>query len=688
MSGFCLLVTIVVTIVVDCSAQSTTSSNLRATVSDAVISHTSILPDISFDGNSEWQFPKAHNVTRNGYNKTTTEVCFPGLSSSILSVSLQLNASALLATMISAGHSTVYFVGMEKIHDLVPGSADYMTAKMKVEASNGWYLATIMDTTYQGIWAQSDVLISRDNLRGAATVTVEFQIQQAKGVMCCALPQLSFSLPPPVFVYPFPSFADNNTVIFDLSLQHDHGGMQAASQHKWTSDSVAFNPNLLSANAQFANVGFGFEDERVQDLLRWLQLPQLRFPGGTIGNYYNWKNDSLYNDQWARSTYWIKQCIDRGFNFGFDGYAKGMRDTNASSVLMFNVIEDSVQLSTARLADRLTHLQNGIDWIELGNENYFPSQGQGHVNHSDVASYIAFTKQLSSALRQMLAQHPRQRSSATGATKTGIAVNVDASNWAAGTWNLQLANQSYYDGCVVHPYVRVSGSFFNAETVVDILTASTHMRGYFDQYKVHFPHTPALLTEWGILGTTIPTFVSTIGRASQFIGTILSLATSPASGVDIVQAGIHILYATNTSDSALFTFDSSANHTVATPTGVWYKKMVDTLIGTDVVPVRAVRVPLLTAATPGVNAFAVETPTSVRVVLVNKLDVVANVSVTSGARDMAHAWTLDVLHEDPMAWPLTPLPLVRALTMQHGCLYPPSCDDCSAWYRQYASCDC
>ena len=51
-----------------------------------------------------------------------------------------------------------------------------------------------------------------------------------------------------------------------------------------------------------------------------------------------------------------------------------MRATNATSVLMFNVIEDGAQLSAERLADRLTHLQNGIDWIELGNENYYPEQ--------------------------------------------------------------------------------------------------------------------------------------------------------------------------------------------------------------------------------------------------------------------------------------------------------------------------
>lgn len=36
------------------------------------------LPDVSFDGNDQWQFPAVHNMTRNGYNKTSTEVCFSG----------------------------------------------------------------------------------------------------------------------------------------------------------------------------------------------------------------------------------------------------------------------------------------------------------------------------------------------------------------------------------------------------------------------------------------------------------------------------------------------------------------------------------------------------------------------------------------------------------------------------------
>ena len=103
------------------------------------------------------------------------------------------------------------------------------------------------------------------------------------------------------------------------------------------------------------------------------------------------------------------------------------------------------------------------------------TQGQGHVNNSNPASYIAFTKQVASALRAVLAQHPRGKLPSTGASNTRIAVNVDATNWAAGSWNLKLANQSFYDGCVVHPYVGVAGGVFNAETVVVLLTASTTM---------------------------------------------------------------------------------------------------------------------------------------------------------------------------------------------------------------------
>lgn len=59
-----------------------------------------------------------------------------GMPSSILSTSLTLNASALLETMIDTGHNTLYFVGMEVIHDLIPGSVGYMTAKMKVSTCN------------------------------------------------------------------------------------------------------------------------------------------------------------------------------------------------------------------------------------------------------------------------------------------------------------------------------------------------------------------------------------------------------------------------------------------------------------------------------------------------------------------------------------------------------------------------
>ena len=54
------------------------------------------------------------------------------------------------------------------------------------------------------------------------------------------------------------------------------------------------------------------------------------------------------------------------------------------------------------------------------------------------------------------------------------------------------------------------------------------------------------------------------------------------SEVNVVQAGIHILFGGGNNGFTLFSFDAATNATVATPTGVIYRKLVRTLVGSSI----------------------------------------------------------------------------------------------------------
>jgi hypothetical protein len=402
----------------------------------------------------------------------------------------------------------------------------------------------------------------------------------------------------------------------------------------------------------------------VQKLLRWLRLPSLRFPGGTVGNFYNWTTDKFYTQDVGCTAI---ETRDSNFEFGFAGYAEAMAATNASSVLLFDVIYDRVEDSVARLKARVPVLPR-IDWIELGNENYAIGQSCGQINPKGSspphgADYVAFTTKVAAGLR------------ASGvATIPPLAAPLVfwSAGWSAGGWNRALtsartdAGAPLYDGFVMHPYVGVKDEIFSAVTAGKMLEASGKMRSVLLEYANNTleQHRPLLLTEFGILGTATGTFVQALGEASMLMG-ILDLALNKRS-VNIVQAGIHILLAGSlTTPSALFAYDPESNATVATPTGVIWRKFVQVLAGSTLLGSEA-GVAALPSGAPGVDVQAVEgAGGEVSLLVVNKLGVDAalrtsNSLGTAETRAELKACGLEVFTQPALSWESWPLEQVDA----------------------------
>eukprot|EP00039_Didymoeca_costata_P004859 m.76654 g.76654 ORF g.76654 m.76654 type:complete len:623 (+) comp12571_c0_seq3:134-2002(+) len=571
------------------------------------------IPDISFD-TAPWHFPPNATTTK---TPNGTVLCLTGNANEYVKATVTLPLSALPWQVV--------FISDVILKDVVPGPQSFMDAKLKINANNNYYEASNIGSTFQYVWAGNAVVADHSALDGATNVTFEISIQQATGVFCSRSPRVLGELPPPEFSYPW-KLPQNTTIEFAVDTKSDGTTTQ-------------FNEYLLSCNSQFVNAGIGYEDKQVMDLLQWLGLRILRFPGGTVGNFYNWKTDQFYNDTWARPKF--SRAIAANFTFEYPGYAESMANLKMDSMLMFNVIEDDPEDSAMRLMARLKSLPN-IPWVELGNENYDPAQGGGNLNHSDPKAYIQLTKAMVAAMRKAAGSMGKQ--------SPLIAVNLEADNGYLSPWDKAILAENYYDGCIMHPYVVVPGAFYNLFTVAAILNASERMNNYFNLYETNFQDRPLILSEWGILGTNVGTFLQTLGQASQFM-LIMKLVST--GRLNVAEAGIHILYSSNTeSANALFSTHPATNNTVATPTGAWYKKMLEVFLDSSW------RVTELSAPTaldniPSLDALSVTTNNgTIAVVMVNKLntEIYVNASVNGECSNMKY--TLESFSDSPLSWNL------------------------------------
>ena len=364
-----------------------------------------------------------------------------------------------------------------------------------------------------------------------------------------------------------------------------------------------------------------------------------------MGNFYDWRTDSFYSDDGADRDGCTAISSERATDrdpFGFPGFAQAMHNTNSSVILMFNVIDDNVTESVARLKVRTPALPR-IDWIELGNENYGSPQSCGHINTKLTSppraeDYEAFTAKVVAGLRSSgLPRVPP------------VAAPLQAS-WVAGGWNSALTNSSVmYDGFVMHPYVGVDDAFFTPETAAKILLASGVMRADLLRFgEVAGKQRPLLLTEFGILGTTTGTFIQTLGQASMYMG-ILDLWRRRE--VNIVQAWIHILLAGSpSSPSALFAWDVEGNKTVATPTGVVWRKFVQVLENSVLLGVTSTTLQL-PGGTAAVDVVAVRgTVGGLSLLVVNKLGVAAEIRPASSVNAPHSVCGVEVFTMPALSW--------------------------------------
>lgn len=264
---------------------------------------------------------------------------------------------------------------------------------------------------------------------------------------------------------------------------------------------VPFNNALLGLNAHFfSDGGIGWGDPAVASLVDRAAPSVLRFPGGSVANWYDWRSDRLQTG-WAPERIVRDWGLGEGRGGGFSAYAGICRARGLDSIQVFNVLREDPASAAERLRAAIA-AGCRPRWIELGNENYDVLQQGGAV--SSAATYLAQVRRVRAALREVDPGIP-------------CSVNIDD---AGSAWTQELAaSPADFDAVTIHNYpylpqadptgIRLWLGALNADAWLDDEMGASHKL---------FPGKPLLLSEWGMIVPSAQSgsHLAALGGAAMF----------------------------------------------------------------------------------------------------------------------------------------------------------------------------
>lgn len=299
------------------------------------------------------------------------------------------------------------------------------------------------------------------------------------------------------------------TCCFQCNEAQDH----PAEQTNENSNANYFNRDLLAQSASHM-FQVTIPDEPLISKLKNLNIPALRFPGGTGSNFYHFygkgygfnkadfedvKNYPPYEKMIVR---WDKEqkFIEKGF--ASQNYAHRFADLalelECPIVLVMNMYSgtDDENLDLIRFFH-----EKGIEirGIEFGNENYFRSFSSVF---NSVHEYIDRCQKLSVKIKK---EFPSLKLALTAANPPFD--SYPALKERFEEWNTELAKHNFYDAIVVHFYIKSPScrkiddleEKFNCTKDNCVNYSEKWLSEGLDYFESVFSDKPIWLTEYNIL---------------------------------------------------------------------------------------------------------------------------------------------------------------------------------------------
>ena len=257
-----------------------------------------------------------------------------------------------------------------------------------------------------------------------------------------------------------------------------------------------FNTNMITGD-------YGYLDPDFVALTKTLAPKTLRFPGGTVGNFYHWQPGGFFENEMASTLNlklnqrnkgnYVKLQRRRNGKILFDDFMQLCNTLNITPVVVVNLWTGSPEESAAWVRYAKDKGYDVKHW-ELGNEYYLPH----YLNKYPTAgTYIKAAKKHAAAMKTV---NPDIKLSVCA---TPIAFHKEG--WLVKTqqrkWDEDLAaDASFFDAYSVHVYAYKAVRKKEIEEMRSYLMGWIHFAvpEALEYYQKLFPNKEMWITEWNI----------------------------------------------------------------------------------------------------------------------------------------------------------------------------------------------
>lgn len=270
-----------------------------------------------------------------------------------------------------------------------------------------------------------------------------------------------------------------------------------------TRDAQPLRQSLYGFNTNMMSGDYGYLDADFVELTKALAPKTLRFPGGTVGNFYHWQLGGFSEDEMASTLNprlnqrnkgnYVKLQRRRDGKILFDDFMQLCNTLKITPVVVVNLWTGSPEESAAwvRYAKDKGY---DIEHWELGNEYYLPH----YLNKYPTA--VTYVKEAKKHAAAMKAVNPDIKLSVCATPiafhKEGWLVKTQQRKWDEGL----AADTSFFDAYTVHVYAYKAVRKKEIEEMRGYLMGWIHFAvpDALEYYEKLFPDKELWITEWNI----------------------------------------------------------------------------------------------------------------------------------------------------------------------------------------------